>query len=135
MKAKEVKKYRKKPIVIEAYQTEEELQIETLEGTMKASQGDYVITGVNGEIYPCKPDIFEKTYEDADAKCKSDLYLVWQKERDCFGSYTELISIHDNSDDARERKEELDRENPCCSVDNLYYEHWVEYRILERGDN
>ena len=39
------------------------LMIETLEGAMKASPGDYVIKGINGEIYPCKPDIFEKTYE------------------------------------------------------------------------
>lgn len=39
------------------------LKIETLEGTMKASVGDYIIKGVNGEFYPCKPDIFEKTYE------------------------------------------------------------------------
>ena len=38
-------------------------KIFTLEGTMKASVGDYIIRGVNGEHYPCKPDIFEKTYE------------------------------------------------------------------------
>lgn len=56
-------KYRKKPVIIEAYQTEKEMDIETLEGTMHASVGDYIITGVNGEQYPCKPDIFEKTYE------------------------------------------------------------------------
>ena len=56
-------KFRKKPIVIEAYQTKEEMDIETLEGVMHASVGDYIITGVNGEQYPCKPDIFEKTYE------------------------------------------------------------------------
>ena len=37
--------------------------IETLEGTMHADYGDYIIKGVNGELYPCKPDIFEKTYE------------------------------------------------------------------------
>jgi len=37
--------------------------IPTLEGTMKFIRGDMLITGVNGEIYPCKPDIFEKTYE------------------------------------------------------------------------
>jgi len=59
----EVRKYRKKPVVIEAYQTDTELDIKTLEGTMHANIGDYIITGVNGEIYPCKPDIFEKTYE------------------------------------------------------------------------
>ena len=56
-------KYRKKPVVIEAYQTDKELDIETLEGVMRASVGDYIITGVNGEKYPCKPDIFDKTYE------------------------------------------------------------------------
>ena len=56
-------KYRKKPVVIEAYQTDKELDIETLEGTMHASVGDYIITGVRGEQYPCKPDIFEQTYE------------------------------------------------------------------------
>lgn len=38
--------------------------IETLEGDMKASIGDYIIKGVNGEFYPCKPDIFAKTYEE-----------------------------------------------------------------------
>lgn len=56
-------KYRKKPVVIEAYQTDKELNIETLEGTMHANVGDWIITGVHGEQYPCKPDIFEKTYE------------------------------------------------------------------------
>ena len=56
-------KYRKKPVVIEAYQTDKEIDIPTLEGTMHASVGDYIIRGVNGELYPCKPDIFEKTYD------------------------------------------------------------------------
>ena len=59
----QTKKYRKKPVVIEAYQTDKEMIIHTLEGDMKASVGDYIITGVDGEQYPCKPDIFEKTYE------------------------------------------------------------------------
>lgn len=39
------------------------LHIKTLEGLMLASIGDYVIKGVQGEFYPCKPDIFEQTYE------------------------------------------------------------------------
>ncbi|WP_195984087.1 hypothetical protein [Clostridium sp. D33t1_170424_F3] len=83
-------KYRKKPVVIEAivftrnnfdevYQftngTVHSLTIErrpngkctcmlpTLEGKHIASEGDYIIRGVKGELYPCKPDIFEKTYE------------------------------------------------------------------------
>ncbi len=37
--------------------------IKTLEGTMKISDGDYIIKGIHGELYPCKPDIFEETYE------------------------------------------------------------------------
>lgn len=37
--------------------------IKTLEGTMRGDFGDYIIRGVQGEVYPCKPDIFEKTYE------------------------------------------------------------------------
>lgn len=61
-----VRKYRKKPVVIEAYQTNIEMTIPTLEGDMKANIGDYIITGVNGEQYPCKPDIFKKTYEPVD---------------------------------------------------------------------
>ena len=40
------------------------LLIDTLEGEMRASIGDWIIRGVNGEFYPCKPDIFEKTYEE-----------------------------------------------------------------------
>lgn len=80
-------KYRKKPIVIEAIQwtgrfidvwTELEkwgvptspgematntFFINTLGGKMKVIEGDWIIKGVNGEFYPCKPDIFEKTYE------------------------------------------------------------------------
>lgn len=40
-----------------------EIAIDTLEGTMMARPGDYVIKGVQGEFYPCKPDIFEATYE------------------------------------------------------------------------
>lgn len=39
------------------------LEIGTLEGNMYASPGDYIIKEVNGKFYPCKPDIFEKTYE------------------------------------------------------------------------
>lgn len=60
----DVKKYRKRPVVIEAYIADCEEIIHTLEGDMKASVGDYVITGVNSEKYPCKPDIFHKTYEE-----------------------------------------------------------------------
>lgn len=78
--------YRKKPVVVEAVQWTGEnraemcefidpevfeiiprvgLVIHTLEGDHHASPGDYIIKGVNGEFYPCKPDIFAKTYESA----------------------------------------------------------------------
>ena len=79
-----MKKYRKKPVIIEAVQftgnnvdemlefakdsfnnpSTSEIVIPTLEGNMMVSIGDYVIKGVNGEFYPCKPDIFDKTYEE-----------------------------------------------------------------------
>ena len=76
--------YRKKPVVIEAIQYDgmvqdvvdfvgmentemndgmTKLYIKTLEGDMLVSHGDYVIKGVRGEFYPCKPDIFKETYE------------------------------------------------------------------------
>ncbi len=42
------------------------LRIETLEGTMYAEEGDYIVKGVAGEIYPCKPDIFKQTYSKLD---------------------------------------------------------------------
>lgn len=79
-----MKQYRKKPIIIEAIQYDGENQkeiyyfskgyafikssgqlvIHTLEGEMLVSISDYVIKGVNGEFYPCKPDIFEKSYDE-----------------------------------------------------------------------
>jgi hypothetical protein len=74
-------KYRKKPVVIDAEQfdgTDEcarrlglvvtitETGVQTLEGFMRANPGDWIITGIKGERYPCKPDIFEATYEPAD---------------------------------------------------------------------
>ena len=84
-------KFRKKPVIIEAWLWDEtketfallksqgmscasnqshvienfvrSMRILTLEGLMLANKGDWIIKGVNGEFYPCKPDIFEKTYE------------------------------------------------------------------------
>jgi hypothetical protein len=58
-----VRLYRKKPVVISATQSTEKVEIQTLEGVMVANPGDWIITGVKGERYPCKPDIFEATYE------------------------------------------------------------------------
>lgn len=77
-------RYRKKPVVIEAVQytgtlmnlvelatfmdqeiiaNDGKIEIPTLEGIMTASLGDFIIKGIHGEYYPCKPDIFEQTYE------------------------------------------------------------------------
>jgi hypothetical protein len=86
-------KFIKKPVVIEAFrwtgdqdQTEDPLwiieeikagnilfesgvmKILTLEGVMTVNRGDYVIKGIKGEIYPCKPDIFELTYEPVECE-------------------------------------------------------------------
>jgi len=86
------KKYRKLPVVIEAVKLERGyaemavsfvgnenidhynlgefgedtcyMDIKTLEGVMMAEEGDYIIKGISGEFYPCKPDIFAKTYEE-----------------------------------------------------------------------
>jgi len=81
-----IRKFRKKPVVIEAIQftcndreckafcptardpvdDRPNLIIPTLEGDHLVSMGDYIIKGVKGEFYPCKPDIFEMTYEEID---------------------------------------------------------------------
>lgn len=58
------KNYRKLPVTIKARIADCEEFIETLEGTMKANIGDYIICGLSGELYPCKPDIFKKSYEE-----------------------------------------------------------------------
>lgn len=56
-------KYRKKPVVIEASQVFQVTKIHTLEGIMTANPGDWIITGVKGEQYPIKDEIFRETYE------------------------------------------------------------------------
>lgn len=53
----------KKPMILEAVQLTERTEVKTLEGTMVGEPGDWLITGVRGEQYPCKPDIFEELYE------------------------------------------------------------------------
>lgn len=92
-------KYRKRPVVIEARQlgesdqsdldimewcngfipfpdalegTDRQFAIKTLEGPLFASNGDFIIQGVQGEFYACKPDIFEQTYEPAEEEAGDD---------------------------------------------------------------
>jgi hypothetical protein len=86
-------KYRKKPVVVEANQLtinnisfleswcggsikgiklpieERVIDIQTLEGEMRANMGDYIVKGIKGEFYPCKPDIFEDSYEAVAEPC------------------------------------------------------------------
>lgn len=59
---------RKLPVVVKARRTAAACRIETLEGVMAADRGDIIIEGVSGEQYPCKPGIFNKTYEIVDDK-------------------------------------------------------------------
>ena len=51
-----------KTTTIEAIQMNKDFQVKTLEGTMQGKKGDYLIKGIEGELYPCKKEIFEKTY-------------------------------------------------------------------------
>ena len=104
-----INKYKKKPIIIEAVQwtginlkeiksfvgdsldynykthgdssdlSNIEVKIKTLEGDHIASIGDYIIKGVNGEFYPCKPDIFKKTYESATLTLQNEWVSVEEK--------------------------------------------------------
>lgn len=60
--------FRKKPVVIQAFQASQPMTIHTLEGDMEAATGDWIITGIKGEQYPCKPEIFAETYEP----CRAD---------------------------------------------------------------
>ena len=55
--------FRKRLVHVRAFKTNKKIEILTLEGTMTASVGDYIIEGINRECYPCKPNIFEKTYD------------------------------------------------------------------------
>jgi hypothetical protein len=53
----------KRPIPIRIYQMDDDFIVETLEGKMKGKKGDYLMSGVHGELYPCDKDIFERTYD------------------------------------------------------------------------
>ena len=58
------KEYVKKRIPIKAIQMYDSFRVETLEGVMYGSLGDYLIQGIKGELYPCARDIFEESYEE-----------------------------------------------------------------------
>lgn len=54
---------KKKPIIIKCCKMEEPFEVETLEGTMKGKKGDYLMVGVQGELYPCDTEVFDQTYD------------------------------------------------------------------------
>lgn len=134
-------KYRKKPVVIDAWQWDGSegmaiqliqdntvegsvqkvlegetptvaFRIFTLEGAMSVSKGDYIIRGVAGEFYPCKPDIFEKTYEpvgptaeEIDAALEEhNLHERWIEEEEELSKRMDAIGQNDNTGDRYYKK-------------------------------
>ena len=97
-----INKYRKKPVIVEAVIwtgnnideikelaknaveniifVNNNLYIETLEGNMNVSVGDYIIKDIQGEFYPCKPDIFKKTYETISMVSDNDKTTISMSE-------------------------------------------------------
>lgn len=153
-----MKKYRKKPAVVEAVRwdgdnlievqafvsntTEEELlkrilnvgsvefhkwedyeicfglhglTINTLEGKMEVSIGDYIIKGVNGEFYPCKPDIFEKTYEEGERKVTPDTDNA----------------LGETAIDWEQRRYEIAKEAMGAFISSPSYQFWKENNYYE----
>jgi hypothetical protein len=122
--------YRKKPVVVEAYQTDVELEIETLEGTMRADVGDYIIKGVSGEAYPCKPNIFYKTYEKVENnnfnKNENENRFQVYKIDDMYGVNDNLKGYGIAWD-----KSKIIINNLCELLNNLNEENMVLHKRLE----
>lgn len=104
--------FQKKPVNIKAALLDEDCLIETLEGLMKASKGDWIIQGIKGELYACKPGIFKETYSElqseADSRCDAHKScdecggeLQWEECYDCDG----VGAYHDCGEDT------------CCCAD------------------
>lgn len=120
-------KYKKKPVVVEAFQYDGDLKgadgkyyvpdwaaeayekgimyydltelfINTLEGTHHVSVGDYIIHGIKDELYPCKPDIFVKTYDSTGDKPETDSMIsrVLEKLHEIADNGSDMILVADN---------------------------------------
>jgi hypothetical protein len=117
--------YRKKPVVIEAIQwigdnepeiaefvtvehsfeyPESTVTIPTLEGNLTASSGDWVIKGIQGEFYPCKPDIFEATYEPVDLEVVSEVFGTVEIQQPEFHIHEGCGGVWDLADATGPRK-------------------------------
>lgn len=129
-------KYKKKPVVIEAvrYMIDDSLpdwfmdrvsnntiithedgtcHIKTLEGIMKSKYGDYIILGVNGEVYPCKPDIFQKTYEEVlEFNVKGVIHMLIKVNEEIQVDLNELID--------KRIKENVDNELSSYDFEDAY---------------
>lgn len=74
-------KFTKRPITIDAERISETIEIKTREGSLLGYRGDWLIKGIEGELYPCGDAIFRKTYEPSgDGKCR---YCMHQKSQLC----------------------------------------------------
>jgi len=74
--------FRKRPVVIDAVRVTERTTVETLEGTLIAEPGMWLITGVKGEQYPCADDVFRATYEAIDAEGEAALAAAEEENDD-----------------------------------------------------
>lgn len=129
----EIGKYKKKPVVIEAikfenaipysrrwyeceafigdsfvgdiYNGEPAFNINTLEGVMRVSDGDYIVKGVEGEYYAVKPEIFHKTYEEVNAEEDKSMYIL--EFFSDFGYDIELMGLFTSRELAEEERDTL----------------------------
>jgi hypothetical protein len=124
-------KYRKKPVVIEAFHytgmgdafglgewaqqrgifywdDNNVLHVKTLEGEHIASEGDWIIKGVQGEFYPCKPDVFEKTYERASLQEAEPTGEVELQAREKESSFLNE-KINEKEAELQQAREEIER--------------------------
>jgi hypothetical protein len=150
-----VQNFRKKPVVIQAVQLTNdnvleafrwcdamewstdpaELKIKTLEGVMTASEGDYIICGVSGEFYPCKPDIFAKTYDVG-----PDTAVLAESERDALRTRAEVAEGQRDQAKMRVKAAEEDRIIYLARWDELLNVYdaakaWAEVTDPPRTDN
>ncbi len=72
--------FRSKPVVIEAIRLREPGIVKTLEGDMLASKGDWLIKGIEGELYPCKDSVFRKKYEPVDTPAVREMSEIFSDE-------------------------------------------------------
>jgi hypothetical protein len=91
-------KFRKKPVVIDAEQITEEIRIKTREGELTGYPGEWLITGIHGEKYPCGADIFRETYEAVDSD-QIDSYEICERSIELVRDDVARAILEGNEDD------------------------------------